>query len=224
MAVATGTGGADGVCGHRGARRRAGDGQRDRLARCRAGRARATAQPVNVIDAEQISIRSRSVVAQAVAEETGVHLLRTSPTVAGIYVRGLTGNKVNVFVDGVRYSTSAQRGGINTFLDLVEPTTLQGIEVLRGPSSAQYGSDALGGSVQFLPQTPSFSSGSGRGFHGLFSAKGGTAGLERRRQPLARLRGRQGRCLRQRRGAARSTTSAPATGSTRTRRSRASSA
>ena len=27
---------------------------------------------------------------------------------------------------------------------------LESIEVLRGPSSAQYGSDALGGSVQFL--------------------------------------------------------------------------
>jgi hemoglobin/transferrin/lactoferrin receptor protein len=135
----------------------------------------ATAQPVNVIDAEQILLRSRSVVAQAVAEETGIHLLRTSPTVAGIYVRGLTGNKVNIFVDGVRYSTSAQRGGINTFLDLIEPTTLQGIEVLRGPNSSQYGSDALGGSVQFLSQTPSFSSGAGRGVHGLFSAKGGTA-------------------------------------------------
>ena len=34
-----------------------------------------------------------------------------------------------VFVDGVRYSTSAQRGGINTFLDLVEPTNLQGIDL-----------------------------------------------------------------------------------------------
>ena len=37
---------------------------------------------------------------------------------AGIFVRGLTGNKVNVFVDGVRYSTGAQRGGVSTFLDL----------------------------------------------------------------------------------------------------------
>ncbi len=71
---------------------------------------------------------------------------------AGIFVRGLTGNKVNVFVDGVRYSNGAQRGGVNTFLDLIDPSTLDGMEVLRGTSSAQYGSDALGGSVQFLTQ------------------------------------------------------------------------
>ena len=47
---------------------------------------------------------------------------------AGIFVRGLTGNKVNVFVDGVRYSNGAQRGGVNTFLDLIDPSTLEGIE------------------------------------------------------------------------------------------------
>jgi outer membrane receptor protein involved in Fe transport len=86
-------------------------------------------------------------------EEVGLHLQRTSPTMAGIFVRGLTGNKVNVFVDGVRYSTSAQRGGVNTFLDLIDSSSLEGVEVLRGPSSAQYGSDALGGSVQFLTRS-----------------------------------------------------------------------
>ena len=81
-------------------------------------------------------------------------LQRTSPTMAGVFVRGLTGNKVNVFVDGVRYSNGAQRGGVNTFLDLIEPEALESIEVVRGPSSAQYGSDALGGSVQFFSKPP----------------------------------------------------------------------
>lgn len=96
----------------------------------------AVSQPVNVIESGAIFERAKTVVAQAVLEEPGVNLLRTSPTMAGIYVRGLTGNKVNIFVDGVRYSNSAQRGGVNTFLDLVEPTSLQAIEVLRGPNSA----------------------------------------------------------------------------------------
>lgn len=40
-----------------------------------------------------------------------MHLQRTSPTMAGVVVRGLTGNKVTVLVDGVRYSNGAQRGG-----------------------------------------------------------------------------------------------------------------
>ena len=111
-------------------------------------------QPVSVIAAQDIGDRVKTVVAQAVEGEAGVALQRTSPTMAGVFVRGLTGNKVNVFVDGVRYSNGAQRGGVNTFLDLIEPDTLESIEVLRGPSSAQYGSDALGGSIQFYSRPP----------------------------------------------------------------------
>lgn len=111
-------------------------------------------QQINIIESSEIFERAKAVVAQAVLEEPGVNIVRTSPTMAGIYVRGLTGNKVNVFVDGVRYSTSSARGGVNTFLDLVEPTNLAAVEVLRGPNSAQYGSDAIGGSVQFLAPVP----------------------------------------------------------------------
>ena len=87
---------------------------------------------------------------------------------AGIFVRGLTGNKVSVFVDGQRYSTGSARGGVNTFLDLVEPQSLESVEVLRGPTSAQYGSDAIGGSVQFLTRTPALSA-SGEELHGSYS-------------------------------------------------------
>lgn len=136
---------------------------------------RASAQPVNVIDARDIEERAKAVVAQIAAEETGVHLLRTAPVMAGIYVRGLTGNKVNVFVDGVRYSTSSARGGVSTFLDLIEPTSLEAVEVLRGPNSAQYGGDAIGGSVQFLSPVPIFSATGAGVFHNLFALRANSA-------------------------------------------------
>ena len=80
------------------------------------------AQGVSVITADELNRRVKTVVAEGVAEESGVTLQRTSPTMAGVFVRGLTGNKVNVFVDGVRYSNGAQRGGVNTFLDLIDPS------------------------------------------------------------------------------------------------------
>lgn len=135
----------------------------------------AVPQQINVIESTEIVERVKAVVAQAVLEEPGVNLLRTSPTMAGIYVRGLTGNKVNVFVDGVRYSNSAARGGVNTFLDLIEPTSLQAVEVLRGPNSAQYGSDALGGSVQFLSQVPSLTAGDRPAWSGSFGLRANSA-------------------------------------------------
>jgi hemoglobin/transferrin/lactoferrin receptor protein len=111
-------------------------------------------QQINVINDEVIAERVKTVTAQIALEEPGLALQRTSPTMSGIFVRGLTGNKVNTFIDGVRYSTSAQRGGVSTFFNLIDASFLQGAEILRGPNSAQYGSDALGGSIQFLTRVP----------------------------------------------------------------------
>jgi outer membrane receptor protein involved in Fe transport len=93
---------------------------------------------------------------------------------AGVFVRGLTGNKVNVYVDGIRYSNGAQRGGVNTFLDLIEPGMLESVEILRGPSSAQYGSDALGGSIQFLTRVPSIAGDGAPAWTGSVGLSGGT--------------------------------------------------
>lgn len=133
-------------------------------------------QPVNVIGEELIGERARSVIAQIVEGEPGLHLQRTSPTMSGIYVRGLTGNKVSVFVDGVRFSTASARGGVNTFMNLNDPAAMETVEVLRGPSSAQYGSDAIGGSVQYLLRQPAFAS-SGRETSGAFASHFDSADL-----------------------------------------------
>lgn len=132
------------------------------------------AQAVSVIDERTVAWQAKSVVAQIAEGQPGAHLQRTSPTMAGIFVRGLTGAKVNVFVDGQRYSNGSARGGVNTFLDLIEPGTLESAEILRGPSSAQYGSDAIGGSVQFLTRSPEFLTG-GRPWSGRYGLSGGSA-------------------------------------------------
>ncbi|MBS1795368.1 MAG: TonB-dependent receptor [Acidobacteria bacterium] len=111
-------------------------------------------QSINLIGSRQILERANPIIAQAAQEEAGINLQRTSPTMGGVFIRGLVGAKVNVYVDGVRYTTSAQRGGVSTFFNLNEPSVFQSIEILRGSSSAQYGSDALGGTVSFVTKTP----------------------------------------------------------------------
>jgi outer membrane receptor protein involved in Fe transport len=118
--------------------------------------ARELAQPVNVINEREILERGTEVVAQVVDEEQGVNLQRTSPSLSAVFVRGLTGRNVAVYVDGVRYTTSAQRGGVGTFFSLIEPSSLEAVEILRGPNSSQYGSDAHGGVVNFLSHSPRY--------------------------------------------------------------------
>jgi hemoglobin/transferrin/lactoferrin receptor protein len=120
---------------------------------------------VNVINERKILERAAEVVAQVVDEEPGVNLQRTSPSLSAVFVRGLTGRNVAIFVDGVRYTTSAQRGGVGTFFSLIEPSSLETVEVLRGPNSSQYGSDVHGGVVNFISQTPRYGSVDGE-FHG----------------------------------------------------------
>jgi len=116
--------------------------------------ARSTAQPLNVINEEELIQRAPEVVAQVVDEEQGVNLQRTSPSLSAVFVRGMTGRNVGVYVDGVRYTTSAQRGGVGTFFSLIEPSSLEAVEILRGPNSSQYGSDVLGGVVNFISHAP----------------------------------------------------------------------
>ena len=120
---------------------------------------------VNVIPERKIMERAAEVVAQVVDEEPGVNLQRTSPSLSAVFVRGLTGRNVAIYVDGVRYTTSAQRGGVGTFFSLIEPSSLETVEILRGPNSSQYGSDVHGGVVNFISQAPAYG-GPDNKFHG----------------------------------------------------------
>ncbi|HET7286044.1 MAG TPA: TonB-dependent receptor, partial [Pyrinomonadaceae bacterium] len=113
---------------------------------------------VNLINDREILERAPEVVAQIVDEEPGVNLQRTSPSLSAVFVRGLTGRNVAVYVDGVRYTTSAQRGGVGTFFSLIEPSSLETVEILRGPNSSQYGSDVHGGVVNFISHAPRYGS------------------------------------------------------------------
>lgn len=107
---------------------------------------------LNIISEDAIQQRTSAVLAQVANEETGVSLQRTSPTIGAVVVRGLT--EVGVYVDGVRYTTSTQRGGINTFFNLNEPTAIKTVEIQRSPNTAQFGSDGLGGNAQIISRQP----------------------------------------------------------------------
>lgn len=122
-------------------------------------------QAVSIVDSAEIRQRATGTLSQIGREEAGLNVQQTSPTVGAVVVRGLTGKNVVNYVDGVRYTTSAQRGGINTFFNLNDQSNLQSVEVLRGPNGAQYGSDSLGGTVNLLTKAAIFGSDTAE-FHG----------------------------------------------------------
>ncbi|HXG86258.1 MAG TPA: TonB-dependent receptor [Pyrinomonadaceae bacterium] len=122
-------------------------------------------QAVSLIDSTEIAQRATRTLSQIGREEAGLNVQQTSPTIGAVVVRGLTGKNVVNYVDGVRYTNSAQRGGINTFFNLNDQSNFQTVEVLRGPNGAQYGSDSLGGTVNLLTKTAIFNSDAAE-FHG----------------------------------------------------------
>lgn len=115
-------------------------------------------QRISSIGAGEIEEKTVTVLTEAARGETGVEEQRTAPGMGSFFVRGLTGKNVAVYRDGIRYTTSAQRGGVSTFQNLIDPAWLETVEMVRGPSSAQFGSDSMGGAVHLVSRTPGFSS------------------------------------------------------------------
>lgn len=128
------------------------------------------AQRVTAINASEIEEKALTVLTEAARGQAGVTEQKTAPAMGAFMVRGLTGKNIAVYRDGVRYTTSAQRGGVSTFQNLVDPAWLESVEVVRGPNSAQFGSDSMGGAVHLVSRMPAFSAAGGsiRGEAGTF--------------------------------------------------------
>lgn len=75
----------------------------------------------------------------------GVDVISTGPWASRVSMRGLSGERVLVMVDGVRLQSGRGHGAQTS---LVSVDKLEGVEIQPGASSAQFGSDALGGMVE----------------------------------------------------------------------------
>lgn len=73
---------------------------------------------------------------------------------SGFSIRGLGGNRVLMLVDGIRVPHSYVFGSNAFGRDYVSLDLVKRIEVLRGPSSALYGSDGLAGLVNIVTHDP----------------------------------------------------------------------
>jgi outer membrane receptor protein involved in Fe transport len=62
-------------------------------------------------------------------------------------LRGLLGPSILIVIDGVRLNDSTTRLGPNQSLNTIDPAIVDHVEILRGPASVLYGSDAVGGAI-----------------------------------------------------------------------------
>jgi TonB-dependent heme/hemoglobin receptor len=129
---------------------------------------------VTVVDREQIERMAPQTVADLLHGEPGTYVQQTTPGQGVVIVRGLKGSEVLHLVDGFRLNNAFFRNAPNQYIALVDPLNLERIEVVRGPMSTLYGSDAMGGVVQFLTPDPRFA-GSDWQSEGVVRARYGSA-------------------------------------------------
>jgi outer membrane receptor protein involved in Fe transport len=100
-----------------------------------------------VVTREEIQRSGARSLPDALRLTAGVWVQETNLGGGSPFVRGLTGNQVLLMVDGVRINDSTTRFGPNQALNSIDPAIVERIEVLRGPASVLYGSDAIGGVI-----------------------------------------------------------------------------
>lgn len=81
-------------------------------------------------------------------------------------IRGFSTNRLLYAVDGVRMNTAIFRSGNLQNVISLDPLSMEQVEVLFGPGSIQYGSDAIGGVMSFTSKSPALSKDSSWIAHG----------------------------------------------------------
>lgn len=115
------------------------------------------AATVDVIDREQLDRQLATNIADLVRYEPGLSVTRSATRfgLGGFRIRGLDGNRVLIQTDGIAMPKSFDIGSFaNANRNFTDLETLKRVEIVRGPASSLYGSDALGGVVAFVTKDP----------------------------------------------------------------------
>ena len=94
---------------------------------------------------------------EAMMAMNGLFVQKTNHGGGSAFVRGVTGNQTLILVDGIRLNNATFRYGPNQYLNTVDAYTISKIEVAKGTGSVQYGTDAIGGVINLISNSPQFS-------------------------------------------------------------------
>ena len=106
------------------------------------------AQPIHILNNEELAEKQSSTVGETLSNLPGVTTNRFSPLASRPVIRGLSGSRVHVLENGVSamdVSTISVDHAVT-----VDPIQAEQIEIIRGPSTLLYGSEASGGLVNIV--------------------------------------------------------------------------
>lgn len=126
------------------------------------------------IGAQKIFEYAPRTMPDALKQVPSVMLQKTAYGQGSPYLRGFTGFRTLAMIDGIRLNNSVFREGPNQYWTTIDPFSIDRYEVVLGPASVLYGSDAIGGAVNALTLDVPQWKGSPHA-EGMFRYRGATA-------------------------------------------------
>ncbi len=140
----------------------------------------------NMVPQKVITINRKDILTAApqtsadLLESTGQVYVQKSQLGGGSpMIRGFATNRLLITVDGVSMNTAIFRGGNVQNVISIDPLSVERTEVVPGPGSLVFGSDAIGGVINFLTLSPAFSVAKGGNLSGRVYSRYATANNEK---------------------------------------------
>ncbi len=112
---------------------------------------------VHILKAEEIrNVKQAVTLPEALNELPGVMVQKTATGMGSPFIRGFTGFRTLLLIDGIRLNNSVFRDGPNQYWNTVDVFLGDRFEVIKGPTSVLYGSDAIGGTLNLITDPPTF--------------------------------------------------------------------
>ncbi len=111
---------------------------------------------IDVVKANDVALSNPQTSADMLSNTGNIMVQKSQGGGGSPIIRGFEANRVLLVVDGVRMNNAIYRGGHLQDIITIDNAMLNRIEIIYGPSSVMYGSDALGGVVHFYTKNPLF--------------------------------------------------------------------
>jgi len=114
---------------------------------------------ITVLSAQEIKDKNEFSALDGLSDEIGIWIEKRTTTTSDPVLRGLSGSNLLALVDAQSLSTLWGEGGEagDDMYGKIDAESLERIEVVRGPGSVMYGSNALGGVINFITKKPPLS-------------------------------------------------------------------
>lgn len=114
-------------------------------------------EKISIISAKEVNLQNPQTAADLLSISGDVYIQKSQQGGGSPMIRGFSTNRLLYTVDGVRMNTAIFRSGNLQNVISLDPFAMEKTEILFGPGSNIYGSDAIGGVMSFKTLTPQLS-------------------------------------------------------------------